>query len=666
MNQNTHRLSLVIAALAAALSAVTAQPTTDADGLRRLAFDLRTRNAFQRQQSFAFARLKGLPLQIEDANGGLMEFVRFERGLPLYLATQNADEASTVHTDELWSGGGSNLNLTGNGIKLGIWDGGSVRATHTEFGSRVTNRDAVDHRSHATHVAGTMIAAGLEPSARGMANGATLDSYDWTDDDAEMAEAAADGLRISNHSYGLITGWNFDNGAAQWYWYGDPSISQNEDYRFGFYTQATREWDLIANQAPYYLICASAGNDRNDNPPAGVAHFVWNDGWVNSTRTRERDGGANGFDTINGTALAKNILTVGAAEDFLGGVTNSSDARISEFSSFGPTDDGRIKPDLCAAGVDVWSTNNTSNTAYSSKSGTSMASPVAAGSIALWMEHYKNRFSGGELRSATWKAIAIHSASEAGASVGPDYKFGWGILNSRGAVNIIDREASLSSTITEDRLTHRQKYELRVFSLGGPLKATLAWNDPAGTPVAPALDPANRMLVNDLDLRIVRGSAVQQPWVLNPASPSNGATRGDNTRDNVEQVLLPQTTVGWYTIRVSHKGTIGNQRFSLVVTGQDSFRLFVDSLRFRATSLKSRARIVGEIELDAETPEPATLRLRTSHPDLIGLPATVTIPANAKKVTFTVQARTVRSITNATIRVESPNNAKEGGLRLIP
>jgi len=638
----------------------------DADGLRRLAFDLRTRNAMARQQSAAFARLTGIPLQIEDSRGRMMEFVRFERGMPLYVATLNADEAGTVHTDELWSGGGANLALTGNGIKIGIWDGGSVRATHGEFGDRVTNRDDVEHRSHATHVAGTMIAAGLDPAARGMANGATLDAYDWTDDDAEMADAAADGLRISNHSYGLITGWQFDNGSAQWYWYGDPSISQNEDYRFGFYTQATREWDLIANQAPYYLICASAGNDRNDNPPAGVSHFVWNNGWTTSTRTRERDGGADGFDTINGTALAKNILTVGAAEDVAGGILSASDARAAAFTSFGPTDDGRIKPDIVAAGVDVWSTNNTSNTAYSSKSGTSMASPVAAGSIALWMEHYKNRFNGGELRSATWKAIAIHSAHEAGPSAGPDYKFGWGMLNSRSAVAVIDKEATMDTTITEGQLTFRRSFEMRVFSLGGPLKATLAWNDPAGTPVAPSLDPTNRMLVNDLDLRIVRGTTVQQPWVLNPSTPNAAAVRGDNSRDNVEQVLLPQTTIGWYTIRITHKGVINTQRFSLIVTGQDSFRALVEQIRFRGSTLKSRGRLVGEIQLDAETPEPVTLRLRSSHPDLIGLPATVRVPANASKVTFPIQARTIRAVTDARIIVESPVNTKEGGLKLIP
>ena len=77
------------------------------------------------------------------------------------------------------------------------------------------------------------------------------------------------------------------------------------------------------------------------------------------------------------------------------------------------------------------------------------------------------------------------------------------------------------------------------------VKATLGWPDPPGNPPAPAVDPPDLMLVNDLDLRIVRGANTWMPWVLNPASPASAASNGDNVRDNVEQVYIANPTNGY-------------------------------------------------------------------------------------------------------------------------
>jgi uncharacterized delta-60 repeat protein len=102
-----------------------------------------------------------------------------------------------------------------------------------------------------------------------------------------------------------------------------------------------------------------------------------------------------------------------------------------------------------------------------------------------------------------------------------------------------------------------------------PLRATIAWTDPAGTPPAPSLNPTTRMLVNDLDLRIIRAPTTYTPWILNPASPAAAATTGDNIRDNVEQVLIQSPPAGTYTIRITHKGTLsgGAQNVALIVSG---------------------------------------------------------------------------------------------------
>ena len=160
------------------------------------------------------------------------------------------------------------------------------------------------------------------------------------------AFAAASGMNISNHSYGLITGW-YNSG--NWYWFGDITISTVEDYGFGFYSSDAQAWDQIAYNAPYYTIAKSAGNDRNDDGPgAGGGHYVWDGGWVWSTDTRDPDGGTDGYDCVSYSGTAKNIITVGAVDDIPGGYSVPGDVVMCSFSGWGPVDDGRIKPDIVA------------------------------------------------------------------------------------------------------------------------------------------------------------------------------------------------------------------------------------------------------------------------------------------------------------------------------
>ena len=104
-----------------------------------------------------------------------------------------------------------------------------MRTTHQEFGGRVTTHDGAGLSSHATHVAGTMVASGVDASAIGMSNAATLRSYDWNSDTSEMAAAQLlpQPVSVSNHSYGQISGWifNFFNDGL-WVWFGDVAISE--------------------------------------------------------------------------------------------------------------------------------------------------------------------------------------------------------------------------------------------------------------------------------------------------------------------------------------------------------------------------------------------------------------------------------------------------------
>ncbi len=136
------------------------------------------------------------------------------KGFPLYVTTNNnIISAATIGTNQLWPGGSTGFNLNGSTAalksKIAIWDGGRVLATHKELAGRVLQKDNPAALSdHSTHVSGTLIAAGVNPVARGMSFGAQqLLAYDFDNDVSEMSGAAS-GLLISNHSYGALAGWN--------------------------------------------------------------------------------------------------------------------------------------------------------------------------------------------------------------------------------------------------------------------------------------------------------------------------------------------------------------------------------------------------------------------------------------------------------------------------
>jgi len=548
-------------------------PETAQANLEELAANLRVRSRAARTEARALALRQGWPLRQMLPDGRVFALMALRGGRPLYYTTCNALAADTVGTDELWPGGSTGLNLTGADIRLGIWDEAAVRCTHQELSGRVTQRDgAMSLSSHATHVAGTMIASGVKPAAKGMSFAATLDAYDWDDDDAEMAAAAASGLCFSNHSYSYIHGWYYNFfGDNRWAWFGDPAISPTEDYTFGFYDETAALWDNIAFNAPHYLIVRAAGNDRSDTGPApGTEHWVFENGrWVLSTATRDPDGGITGYDTIGDAGVAKNILTIGAVNDIVGGYTAPGDVVMTSFSSWGPTDDGRIKPDLVANGTALYSCVATNNTAYASYSGTSMATPNTTGTLGLLLQHYLN-VRRATPRAATMKALVIHTANEAGTSPGPDYRFGWGLLNAVGAAQVITSNAANQAIIREEVLPQGGTFMATFVATGTePFKVTIAWTDPPGTPPPPSVDPPTQILVNDLDLRVERDGTIYYPWVLDPSTPAAAATTGDNNRDNVEQVLITTPTAGRYTVTVSHKGTLryGTQAFSLIATG---------------------------------------------------------------------------------------------------
>lgn len=563
--------------------AQTINKETNVAFLRENATLLQTKIDVNRQKAFAIAKEKGWETLRVTKTGAIIALQGIDDlGLPIYFITDNnSTAAATTNTNKLYTGGGLDLSLSGSTIpndKVAIWDGGAVLTTHTEFTpARIKTKDnGTTLSSHATHVAGTMMASGLYPAAKGMAFGLPqLSAFDFNSDVSEMSANAAS-LLISNHSYGSLAGWQYNSDVSPVRWEFHGAAGANEDFKFGYYDNASRNWDQICYSAPYYLPVKSAGNSRNENGPAvGEPYFRYNASGAMVSSGARPDGiySNNSYDIISTYGNAKNILTVGAINPLPFGPTSTSSIQISSFSSWGPTDDGRIKPDIVGNGVGLTSTTSSNPTAYASLSGTSMSSPNVSGSLVLLQELYSQRNAGAFMRSATLKALVLGTATEAGANPGPDYIYGWGLLNTEAAAKaILSRDTK--SLINENNLAQGASQTINFIASGsGPLIATICWTDPEAAPIssALALDNTTPRLVNDLDISIKDSqNTTYRAWILDPANPSAPATTGDNVRDNVEQVFIANATPGKsYTLTISHKGTLvrGPQAFSVVVTG---------------------------------------------------------------------------------------------------
>jgi hypothetical protein len=219
---------------------------------------------------------------------------------------------------------------------------------------------------------------------------------------------------------------------------------------------------------------------------------------------------------------------------------------------------------LVANGDSLFTASDKGIAAYDTLRGTSFASPSVCGSINLLIEHYK-KTRGDIPLASTMKAIVIATADEAGDAMGPDYRNGWGLMNTAKAADAIAGGAG----IIETSLYNGRK-RIFEFTLDAAehVRSTIVWTDPAGPVLAPAINHATPILVNDLDLRVehIASGEIYKPWVLNRNIPSLAATRGDNKTDNVEQIDIDNAVPGKYRVVVSHKGSLRNrtQDFSIV------------------------------------------------------------------------------------------------------
>lgn len=550
-------------------------------GLRETIEQMTRTEREQAEAARRWAMERRLPTRILQPDGGVVELVGVHNGFPRYISTLNQRAAALTHTDQLYPGAALDLGLTGRDMRIGIWDAGHVQETHPEMAGRVVFGDDAPVGNHATHVGGTLIASGIRPEARGMAYEARLVSFDWRDDVAEMDAQARAGLLVSNHSYSAIAGWFFGTLEApqsepRWYWLGDPNVSVQEDASFGTYDVEALQFDRVAHANPYLLPVVAAGNDRIERGPASGPYRGYDR--RGNLRTlyvesdpRPPDGGMDGYDTVAGSSVAKNVLTVGSFSVDGAGVYRHP----SSFSSYGPTDDGRIKPDLAGFGEGLLSTQADERAPYVRLTGTSMSTPNVSGT-AILLQQYHHALKGSYMRAATLKGLLLHTAQDVDAP-GPDYRTGWGLLDAAAAALHLQGAIGNNLALLESTLEQGQVFRKKARrDAAGPLRVTLVWTDPPGTlheERGPArLDAFHRALRNDLDLRLIDDETgeVHFPYRLDRDAPAQPAVRGDNTVDNVEQVYLPDATSTSFTLVVSHKDSLVGgfpQLFSLIVSG---------------------------------------------------------------------------------------------------
>jgi hypothetical protein len=439
------------------------------------------------------------------------------------------------------------FNLTGAGVTALVYDVGQADATHPDFGARIIENDGSRVADHATHVAGSVAGSGANSNGNdsagnpnggtpnqwaGMAPGANLRSFGTTggaaafydggggDLNADFTTAIGNGIDLATMSLG--------NNAVL---FTPPRCAQLGDYTNTAILIDNIVTGSIAGQQLIYF--ESAGNERQ-NPPGPPPAAP-----------------CGQFGTIGSPATAKNSIAVGAI--------NSNDNSLTGFTSLGPTDDGRLKPDITAPGCqnggdlgltspsfvdadndgffDVGETQN----AYVVKCGTSMATPVSAGAAGLLIQQWRStRGAGTRPLPHTMKAILVHTGNDLG-NAGPDFQFGWGGLDAEAAADLVvaDDTADLIHVDEVDQ----GAVDFYTFASGGAadVRVTLVWDDPAAARLAAVT------LINDLDLRLV-----------DVAAPGNDAT------NNVEMVVGLAKAGAWTVRVVGTNVPQGPQQYTLI------------------------------------------------------------------------------------------------------
>ena len=444
------------------------------------------------------------------------------------------------------------FDLDGTGVTALIYDGGTALSSHNDFGGRLTVHDGSGLSNHATHTSGTVGGDGTASGGqfRGMAPGVNLLSYGFQFDGSGIFLYTNPGDIENDYAEAINT---FGADVA------NNSIGTNTEAN-GFPCEIQGDYGITA-----VLIDTIVRGDGSNGMFTEPFRIIWSNGNERQGSNCDIEGFGDFYSTAP-PACAKNHITVGAL--------NSNDDSMTSFSSWGPVDDGRIKPDLCAPGCQVGgdngvtSTSSAGNSAYTTFCGTSMSGPTVVGLTALLLEDFRIQFPGQpDPRNSTVKALLAGTAQDRG-NPGPDYQFGYGSVRIEAAINLMRSGGFSEDTITQGET---QFFQVQIVPGMTELKVTLAWDDVPGTP---NVDPA---LINDLDLRVTGPGGTFLPWTLDPFDPAANAVQNQADHvNNIEQVLIDSPAIGSWTVEVTGFNVPqGPQPFSLAGTGATNTGLFI-------------------------------------------------------------------------------------------
>ncbi len=467
-----------------------------------------------------------------------------EEGPPPLTATNDGARAALRVTSFF-----PNNGLTGSGVKLFVYDVGHVDS-HPAFSGRLTYVDNSAVEEHATHVAGTAAGSGSgSPAGRnlqGVAPAAHIYSagFSASDEGVIFWDNAGD---IQADYATARTTFNVDLSTT--------SLGSNMAQYAGLYPGYTCD-----KEGDYGVVSGLIdGIVRGDNPTVGSPYIsLWSNGNERGFYEMGRCGAM--FHTTPPPSCAKNPIHVGA--------TNSDNNTMTTFTSWGPCDDGRLKPVVSGPGCESGQMGEAGinstipDNGYGTNCGTSMATPAVAGVTTLAIQKYRlvtnnptNRPSNAMVK--TW---LIHTAKDLGRP-GPDYMYGYGQVDALAMIDLVANPANYLTDNLAQGQTDEFPYEVPANT--SQLKVSLAWDDPAAQPFAVP------SLVNNLNLELVSppasGGVTYHPYSLDPGNPDRPATAtGPNTVDNQEQVVINNPAPGQWKIRVVGAGVpSGTQPYAL-------------------------------------------------------------------------------------------------------
>lgn len=433
-----------------------------------------------------------------------VRFIDFIDGQP----TREDEKSTLLHrSNMLNSDSPTGLKYDGAGLGISFGDDGPV-GPHIDFQGRLiqvqNNISGVGDTDHADQTASSAAAAGnLDPALKSAASGATLVAY-IIDGYPQIQNAEAN--QSVYRSYVTYTS------------YGQGTPGQSGCNRYNSFAN-TIDVQAYTNRRLFHVF--SAGNS----------------------------GGGTCIDAANygsitgGFKLGKNLVTVGNLD---------INDRLAASSSRGPSVDGRIKPDICAVGTNVYATLPNNTTTYTD--GTSFSCPATAAAATQLYHAYSDLNDGQIPDAALIKAAMLNTADDLG-NPGPDFFYGWGRLNVWRAYLTVKEKRFLKSSVS--RTDSIVKIPLTVPAGVKQVKIMAYWHDPAGAP------NSSKALVNDLDLTVknMETGAISLPWVLNSVlnadSLKQNAQRGSDHVNNMEQVIMDSTTLpalGTTTLEVSVNG----------------------------------------------------------------------------------------------------------------